>query len=109
MVGWQNVVTTVELSSSTYGLRRDYASGYLTQHRNQEAFEIAEKLRSEYVIQVTGEVAYRGEGLENPNKTGKYELLVDEVEVFSKKQNFSLSISMMNKNHRRITLEISLF
>lgn len=69
--------------------------------RNQEAFEIAEKLRSEYVIQVTGEVAYRGEGLENPNlKTGKFELLVDEVEVFSQAKTSPIYIDDEQKHQK---------
>ena len=74
--------------------------------RNQEAFEIAEKLRSEYVIQVTGEVAYRGEGLENPNlKTGKYELLVDEVEVFSKAKTSPIYIDDEQKASEELRLK----
>lgn len=74
--------------------------------RNQEAFEIAEKLRSEYVIQVTGEVAYRGEGLENPNlKTGKYELLVDEVEVFSKAKTSPIYIDDEQKPSEELRLK----
>lgn len=74
--------------------------------RNQEAFEIAEKLRSEYVIQVTGEVAYRGEGLENPNlKTGKFELLVDEVEVFSKAKTSPIYIDDEQKPSEELRLK----
>ncbi len=74
--------------------------------RNQEAFEIAEKLRSEYVIQVTGEVAYRGEGLENPNlKTGKYELLVDEVEVFSQAKTSPIYIDDEQKASEELRLK----
>ena len=74
--------------------------------RNQEAFEIAEKLRSEYVIQVTGEVAFRGEGLENPNlKTGKYELLVDEVEVFSKAKTSPIYIDDEQKPSEELRLK----
>lgn len=52
---------------------------------DQAAFEVAETLRSEYVIEVTGTVAYRGEGLENSNlKTGKLELEVHEVACLAK-------------------------
>lgn len=74
--------------------------------RNQEAFEIAEKLRSEYVIQVIGEVAYRGEGLENPNlKTGKFELLVDEVEVFSQAKTSPIYIDDEQKASEELRLK----
>ena len=52
---------------------------------NQSAFEIADTLRPEYVIEVTGTVALRGEGLTNPNlKTGSMELEVHQVELLSK-------------------------
>ena len=52
---------------------------------NQAAFEIADTLRSEYVIEVTGTVALRGEGLANPNlKTGTMELEVHHVELLAK-------------------------
>ena len=52
---------------------------------NQAAFEIADTLRPEYVIEVTGTVALRGEGLANPNlKTGTMELEVHQVELLAK-------------------------
>lgn len=52
---------------------------------NQAAFEIADTLRPEYVIEVTGTVALRGEGLANPNlKTGTMELEVHHVELLAK-------------------------
>ena len=52
---------------------------------NQAAFEIADTLRSEYVIEVIGTVALRGEGLTNPNlKTGTMELEVHDVELLAK-------------------------
>ena len=52
---------------------------------NQTAFEIADTLRPEYVIEVTGTVALRGEGLTNPNlKTGTMELEVHDVELLAK-------------------------
>ena len=52
---------------------------------NQAAFEIADTLRPEYVIEVTGTVALRGEGLINPNlKTGSMELEVHQVELLAK-------------------------
>ena len=52
---------------------------------NQAAFEIADTLRAEYVIEVTGTVALRGEGLANPNlKTGTMELEVHDVELLAK-------------------------
>ena len=52
---------------------------------NQAAFEIADTLHSEYVIEVTGTVALRGEGLTNPNlKTGTMELEVHDVELLAK-------------------------
>ncbi len=46
--------------------------------------EIGHSLRPEYVLRVTGEVAKRPEGNENPNlASGQIEVLTDEVEVLN--------------------------
>jgi aspartyl-tRNA synthetase len=50
----------------------------------QEAFHLAEQVRSEYVIAVRGEVRRRPEDTENPNlKTGLIEVYARQMEVFS--------------------------
>jgi aspartyl-tRNA synthetase len=49
------------------------------------AFEIAQSLRSEYVISATGLVAPRGAGLENPkHETGQIEVRATKIELFNK-------------------------
>ncbi|MCR1783080.1 aspartate--tRNA ligase [Nocardioides carbamazepini] len=46
--------------------------------------DVAHSLRSEYCLQVTGEVTERGEGRENPNlPTGAIEVVATDVEVLS--------------------------
>lgn len=50
--------------------------------RNAAAFTIAEQIRPEYVIQVTGVVAPRPQGQQNPNlPTGAIEVLADQVAI----------------------------
>ncbi len=50
-----------------------------------EAFHVAEGLRDEYAIAVTGEIAERQEGLKNPNiATGSVELKVRELRVLNR-------------------------
>jgi len=52
--------------------------------RTQQGFEIAEQVRSEYVLQIVGEVASRPDGQENPHlATGEIEVLADEVVVLN--------------------------
>lgn len=52
---------------------------------SEAALETAERIRSEYVVSVTGEVLQRDPSQYNDNiETGKIEVLVDEVEVLSK-------------------------
>ncbi|PMD71150.1 aspartate--tRNA ligase [Companilactobacillus nuruki] len=52
---------------------------------NQEALDIAETLRSEYVVNVLGTVRLRGEGATNDEMTtGKVEVVVEKVEVLNK-------------------------
>ena len=49
-----------------------------------EVFEIAERLRNEYVLWVKGRVRYRPEGTKNPNmKTGEVEVLGQNLEVLN--------------------------
>jgi aspartyl-tRNA synthetase len=49
-----------------------------------QVFEIAERLRNEYVLRVKGHVRYRPVGTENPNmKTGKVEVLGHNLEVLN--------------------------
>lgn len=51
---------------------------------NQEAFHLAEQVRSEYVVAVKGKVCKRPLETENPNlKTGKIEIYVEKMEVYS--------------------------
>ena len=50
----------------------------------QEAFHLAEQVRGEYVIAVSGEVRRRPEATENPNlQTGLIEVYARQMEVFS--------------------------
>lgn len=52
--------------------------------RSQSAFQVAEQVRGEYVLQVKGEVAKRPQGQENPDlPTGDIEVLADEVTILN--------------------------
>lgn len=52
---------------------------------SKEALEIAETVRSEYVLSITGKVIERQEAQKNPNvKTGAIEIQVEEVEIINK-------------------------
>lgn len=52
-----------------------------------EAFEVADKLRHEYVIRVSGAVRIRPEGTANAElKTGQIEVLVDSIELLSRSE-----------------------
>lgn len=52
---------------------------------SKEAWEIADTCRSEYVIEVTGEVIARTPEAINPKMvTGEYEVMVDEITILSK-------------------------
>ena len=51
----------------------------------QEHFERADRVRSEYVVQVTGRVRARGEGAVNPTMaTGEIEVLGKQLEILNK-------------------------
>ncbi|MCX6010283.1 MAG: aspartate--tRNA ligase, partial [Chloroflexi bacterium] len=51
---------------------------------SQKAYEVADSLRSEYVIQVTGEVATRPKGTENPKlATGDIEIMAKEAVILN--------------------------
>ncbi len=58
----------------------------VTDHtRSPESFQIAKKIRSEYVVCVSGVVEKRAAGKENPNfATGMIEVMADEIKVFNK-------------------------
>src|SRR5690625_986649 len=60
---------------------------------SKTALEIAEKLRSEYVIEVTGKVIKREEDTINPNlATGQIEVTVSEVNVINKSKSLTFLI-----------------
>lgn len=55
--------------------------------------QLAEKLRSEWVISIKGKVIAREEGMTNPKlPTGEIEVLVQEMEILSKSKNPPFSI-----------------
>ena len=70
---------------------------------HKDSHEIAEKLRSEWVIQIFGKVKARGEGLKNPNlKTGEIEVFVNKINVLneSKTPPFELDKDIRNEDLR---------
>jgi len=61
---------------------------------SQEAYQVAGSLRSEYVIQVTGEVAPRPEGTKNPKlDTGAVEVIASEAVILNPSKTPPLYIS----------------
>lgn len=56
-----------------------------------EAFKIAEQLRDEYVVAVTGEIANRAEELRNPNlATGAVELKAHEITLLNRAETLPI-------------------
>ncbi len=67
---------------------------------NAEAHKLAEGVRDQFVLIVTGTVRARGEGLENPKlKTGKIEIVADKliIENTSKPMPFELNDEKVNE------------
>jgi aspartyl-tRNA synthetase len=51
---------------------------------SQEAFQTAETVRSEYVVQVSGTVGHRPAGMDNPEMaTGRIEVVADQITVLN--------------------------
>ncbi len=72
---------------------------------NQEALEIAERLRSEYVIEVIGTVKRRDDSTVNPKmKTGEIEVYASEVTILNKSKALPIKI----ENQTDATEEIRL-
>ncbi len=68
-----------------------------------ELFQLAEQLRSEYVIRISGRVRRRPEGTENPDlPTGEVEVLAQSIEVLnrSKTPPFQLDEWDVGEEHR---------
>ncbi|CAA6806100.1 MAG: Aspartyl-tRNA synthetase (EC @ Aspartyl-tRNA(Asn) synthetase (EC [uncultured Sulfurovum sp.] len=67
---------------------------------NAEVHKLAEGIRDQFVLVVTGKVRARGEGLENPKlKTGKVEIVADSlvIENASKPMPFELGDEKVNE------------
>lgn len=60
---------------------------------SKEVYELAEKLRTEWVIEIIGQVVKRPEKMFNPKLvTGQVELSVESLKVLSESENLPLSI-----------------
>ncbi|MFH1643515.1 MAG: aspartate--tRNA ligase [Patescibacteria group bacterium] len=61
--------------------------------KNEELYKIAETLRPEWVIEVTGEIGKRPEGMINKDvKTGTIELTPEEIKIYSEAKTIPFSI-----------------
>ncbi len=71
-----------------------------------DAFAMAEKVRSEYVLRITGKVRYRPEGTENSDlSSGKVEVLAEEVEIFNSAETPPFQL---DEEHMNVSEEIRL-
>lgn len=60
---------------------------------NKEAYELAESVRPEWVIEITGQIVKRPESMINPKiETGQVEMSAEGVRVLSKSETLPLSI-----------------
>lgn len=75
---------------------RDHTSlvQLVIQPEAKEAFQLAEHLRSEFVIEVTGQVKEREEGLKNPKMlTGSIEVVVQSIRLLNRSEPLPIPIS----------------
>jgi len=60
---------------------------------NKELYELAEKLRPEWVVEIIGQIVKRPENMVNPKiETGQVELSVESLKVLSESETLPLSI-----------------
>lgn len=60
---------------------------------NKEAYDLAQTLRSEWVVEITGQIVKRPEQMVNPKiETGQVELSVDSLNVLSESETLPFSI-----------------
>jgi len=65
----------------------------VVQPENTEAFSLAEQVRDEYVISVTGVVKERDESLKNPNiPTGNIEIVAEEIRLLNRSEPLPIPI-----------------
>ncbi len=70
------------------------------------ALEVAEKVRSEYVLKVTGEVRKRLEGQNNPNmETGEIEIYISEIEVLNSAETPPFEIDIEKNVNEELRLK----
>jgi aspartyl-tRNA synthetase len=61
--------------------------------QSQDAFQIAEQVRSEYVLQVSGKVSARPAGQENPNlDTGSVEVVAESITILNPSKNLPIRV-----------------
>ncbi len=66
---------------------------------NAQAHKLAESVRDQFVLIATGSVRARGEGLENPKlKTGKVEIVVDELKIENRSKPMPFDLGDENVN-----------
>ena len=72
---------------------------------NPSNFELANELRSEYVLEITGRVVARPEGTLNPNlKTGKIEIHVDNLVILNRSDTPPFTLN----EHQTLSEEVRL-
>lgn len=73
---------------------------------SEAALQVADSLRTEYVIEVSGQVVARKEGQENPDmKTGYVELLANDIKVLNKAKTPPFEINEQANVSEEIRLE----
>jgi aspartyl-tRNA synthetase len=61
---------------------------------NKDVYDMAASLKEEYVVEVSGKVALRAKGTENPNlTTGNIELLASDLTIFSRSKPIPFQVS----------------
>ncbi|MDI9588707.1 MAG: aspartate--tRNA ligase [Acidobacteriota bacterium] len=71
--------------------------------------DVAHQLRSEFVLQVTGEVSLRPDGNENPNiPTGEIEVLGDDVEILNTSAPLPFQVSDHAEDSAKVGEEVRL-
>ncbi len=72
----------------------------------KDVFKIAEDVRDEYVLKVSGEVKKREDGLENDKlASGKVELVVEELEVLNKSEALPIQPFSENQANEELRLK----